>query len=56
MEKWTRRRFFQSTLAGTLAVSAGKFFGGAAGAKASCVAQSAGASTLAGQGKRPLII
>lgn len=53
MEKWTRRRFFLSTLAGGVAASAGKPFGGVAGARASGPpAQAAGQA----KGTRPLIV
>ena len=49
MEKWTRRKFFVSTLAGSLAASAGKLFGGVGPGNADATAQ-------AGKGTRPLII
>ena len=59
MEKWTRRKFFLSTLAGTVAAGAGKLFGAAdaaGAADASGIQQAAGNSSGAAQGKRPLII
>lgn len=52
MERWTRRKFFLSTMAGAAAAGAGKFLGGAAVADASKVPATRGAE----QGKRPLII
>ena len=58
MEKWTRRKFFLSTLAGTAAAGAGKLFGAdaAGAADASGIQQAARNSSGAAQGKRPLII
>lgn len=56
MDKWTRRKFFLSTLAGTVAASAGKFFGGAPAAEAGNKLQTNGTGVGATQGKRPLII
>src|SRR5215469_6896807 len=53
MEKWTRRRFFASTLAGSLVASTGKLFGAAAPSAGSDMPQEA---TRAGKGTRPLII
>ena len=52
MEKWTRRRFFLSTLAGGVAASAGKLFGGPAGTRGSGAPQAGGAP----KGTRPLIV
>jgi N4-(beta-N-acetylglucosaminyl)-L-asparaginase len=49
MERWSRRRFFLSSLASSAMAGAGKLFGAAPSAKAPL----AGA---AGQGKRPLIL
>lgn len=53
MEKWTRRKFFASTLAGSVAASAGKLFG-AAGVRAANDEPQGAART--GNGTRPLII
>lgn len=52
MEKWTRRKFFVSTLAGTVAASAGKLFGAVSPGTANNSAQAARAE----KGARPLII
>src|ERR1700746_2823324 len=54
MERWSRRKFFLTSLAGSAVASAGKFFGGTR-------SNGGEAPTLAGlvpaaQGKRPLII
>jgi N4-(beta-N-acetylglucosaminyl)-L-asparaginase len=52
MEKWTRRKFFVSTLAGSVAASAGKLFGAVPPGTASKSPQVAHAE----KGTRPLII
>jgi N4-(beta-N-acetylglucosaminyl)-L-asparaginase len=52
MEKWTRRKFFLSTLAGGVAASAGKLFGAVSPGTANNSAQAAHAE----KGTRPLII
>src|SRR5208282_4900841 len=52
MEKWTRRKFFVSTLAGSVAASAGKLFGAVSPETANNAAQAAHAE----KGTRPLII
>src|ERR1700734_1557852 len=54
MEKWTRRKFFLSTLAGGLAASTRRLFGAAVPATAGALPQ-AGAQG-SGQGVRPLIV
>ena len=56
MDKWTRRKFFFSALAGSVAAGAGKFFGGAPTADASTALQTNATGNEAAQGKRPLII
>jgi N4-(beta-N-acetylglucosaminyl)-L-asparaginase len=52
MEKCTRRRFFVSSLAGSVAASAGRLFGGIPAARASHAPEAAPAA----KGTRPLII
>src|SRR5271170_2157683 len=52
MEKWTRRKFFVSTLAGSVAASAGKLFGSVSPGTANKASQAARAE----KGARPLII
>jgi N4-(beta-N-acetylglucosaminyl)-L-asparaginase len=52
MEKWTRRKFFLSTLAGSVAASAGKLFGGVSPGTTNNSSQAAHAE----KGTRPLII
>jgi len=52
MEKWSRRKFFLSTLAGSVAASAGKLFAQPASVSASNTRQAASA----GKGTRPLIV
>jgi len=52
MEKWTRRKFFLSTLAGGVAAGAGKLFG----AVSPGTANNASQATHTAKGTRPLII
>lgn len=52
MEKWTRRRFFLSTLASGVVAGTGRIFGGASVARASGEPQTG----IVGKGTRPLIV
>jgi N4-(beta-N-acetylglucosaminyl)-L-asparaginase len=54
MERWTRRKFFLTSLAGSALASAGKLFGRSA--DAASLGNSLSAGPQAAQGKRPLII
>ncbi len=53
MEKWTRRKFFLASLAGSAAAAAGKLFGAASGPGAGGLGTAAAAQA---KGARPLII
>src|SRR5579863_6016222 len=61
MEKWTRRKFFLSTLAGSVAASAAKAFGAGVpiaglGTTVTTGTRATAREGVAAQGKRPLII
>lgn len=61
MEKWTRRKFFLSTLAGSVAASAAKAFGAGVpidglGTTVATGSRATAREGVAAQGKRPLII
>jgi N4-(beta-N-acetylglucosaminyl)-L-asparaginase len=58
MERWSRRKFFLTSLAGSAMASAGKLFAAAPGADgvADSLGSAAGRGAQAAQGKRPLII
>src|SRR5579863_7223618 len=61
MEKWTRRKFFLSTLAGSVAASAVKAFGAGVpiaglGTTVTTGTRATAREGVAAQGKRPLII
>jgi N4-(beta-N-acetylglucosaminyl)-L-asparaginase len=56
MERWSRRKFFLTSLAGSAVASTGKLFGRAADAEPEALRLPPGNATRASQGKRPLII
>jgi len=55
MEKWTRRKFFLASIAGSAAAAAGKLFGAASGNGSGVLTADAAAAAQA-KGARPLII